>query len=72
LGGDTAVYLVFFPIIDTCLRCEDIVDRVVRWCTDGEFWRFFLRPVFSAIRVQYDSDLHPKFALKATPCVEVW
>jgi len=30
-------------------------------------WRFlatFLRPVFSAIRVQHVSDLHPKFALR--------
>jgi len=34
-------------------------------------WRFlatFLRPVFSASRVQHVSDLH----LKVTPCVEVW
>jgi len=38
-------------------------------------WRFlaiFLRPVLSAIRVQHVSDLHPKFALMPTPCVEVW
>jgi len=35
-------------------------DKVVRWCADGEF----LRPVFSASRVQDDSDLHPKFALR--------
>ena len=33
----------------------------------------FLRPVFSASRVQHVSDLHLKFALRpATPCVEVW
>jgi len=31
----------------------------VRRCADGEF----LRPVFPASRVQYISDLHPKFAL---------
>jgi len=31
-----------------------------------------LRPVFPASRVQHISDLHSKFALKATPCVEVW
>jgi len=35
-------------------------DKVVRWCADGEF----LRPVFSASRVQYTSDLHSKFALR--------
>jgi len=37
-------------------------------------WRFlatFLRPVFSASRVQHVSDRHPKFALRP-PCVEVW
>jgi len=43
----------------------------VRWCPDGDFWRLFLRPVFSASRVQQVSDLHLKFA-QATPCVEVW
>jgi len=37
----------FFPIVDTCLRCEDIARQVVRWCTDGNF----LRPVFPASRV---------------------
>jgi len=30
-----------------------------------------LRPAFPASRVQYISDLHSKFAHKATPCVEV-
>ena len=35
-------------------------DKIVRWCTDGDF----LRPVFSASRVQHISDLHPKFALR--------
>ena len=31
----------------------------MRWCADCEF----LRPVFSASRVQHVSDLHPKFGL---------
>jgi len=31
---------------------------------DGDF----LRPAFPAIRVQHVSNLHPKFALEATPC----
>jgi len=35
-------------------------DKVARWCRDGDF----LRPVFSASRVQQVSDLHPKFALR--------
>ena len=39
-------------------------DKVVQvqWCRDGDFWRF-LRPVFSASRVQYISDLYSKFVL---------
>jgi len=34
--------------------------KFVRWCRDGDF----LRPVFTASRVQHVSDLHPKFALR--------
>jgi len=40
----------------------------VRWCPDGDFWRLFLRPVFSASRVQQVSDLHLKFTLRHTMC----
>ena len=39
-------------------------DKVVRWCQDGNFGDF-LRPVFSASRMQYISELHSKFALRA-------
>jgi len=28
------------------------------------FWRFFLRPAFTASHVQHVSELHPKFALR--------
>jgi len=38
-------------------------------------WRFFvtfLRPVFSASRLQQVSDLHLKFALRPHHGVEVW
>ena len=31
----------FFPIVDTCRSCEDKADKVVGWCPDGDFWRFF-------------------------------
>ena len=50
----------FFPIVNTCLSCDDIADKVVRWCLDGDF----LRPVFPASRVQHVSDVHLKFALR--------
>jgi len=36
----------------------------VRWCPDGDF----LRPAFSASRVQHVSDPHPKFAEGHTMC----
>jgi len=54
----------FFPIVDTCLNCEDIVRQS---CAMVPTWRFlatFLRPVFSVSRVQHVSDLHLKFALR--------
>jgi len=50
----------FFPIVDTCLSCEDIARQS---CAMVPRWQFFLRPVFSASRVQHLSDLHRKFAL---------
>ena len=35
-------------------------NKVVRWWQNGDF----LRPVFSASRVQHISDMHSKFALR--------
>jgi len=62
----------FFPIVYTCLSCEDIARQS---CVKVTRWRFlatFLCPVFSASEVQQVSDLHLKIRAKATPCVEVW
>jgi len=60
----------FFPIVDTCLSCEDIARQsctmVRRWLHFGDF----LRPAFPASRVQHVLDLYPKFALRQR--VEVW
>ena len=53
----------FFPIVDTCLSCEDIARQS---CAMVPRWRFFddfLRPVFAASALQQVSDLHLKFAL---------
>ena len=53
----------FFPIVDTCLSCEDMARRS---CAMVPRWRFlatFLRPVVAASRKQHISDLHSKFAL---------
>jgi len=53
----------FFPIVDTCLSCEDTAWQscamVPRWRFFGEFWD----PAFPASLVQHISDLHSKFAL---------
>jgi len=57
------VFNKFFSIVDTCLSFEDIARQI---CAMVRRWRFFaqfLRPVFSAIRVQHISDMHSKFAL---------
>ena len=56
----------FFPIIDACRSCEDSARQS---SAIVHKWRF-LRPVFSVSRLQYVSDLHPKFALRS--CVQVW
>ena len=54
----------FFPIVDTCLSCEDIVRQsctmVPRWRIFGDFWG----PAFPASHVQHISDMHSKFALR--------
>ena len=53
----------FFPIVDTCLSCEDIARQS---CGMVPRWRFlatFLGPAFAASRVQHLSYLHSKFAL---------
>jgi len=49
------------PIVDMYLSCEDTVRQI---CAMVPRWRFFLRSVFSASRVQHVSDLHSKFALR--------
>ena len=54
----------FFPIVDTCLSCEDIARQS---CTMVPRWRLFgdiLRPALSASRVQHVSDPYPKFVLR--------
>jgi len=54
----------FFPIVDTCLSCEDTTRQS---CQMVPKWRFFASYI-SASRVQHISDLHSKFALVYTMC----
>jgi len=58
--GEILLYNIFSPIVDTCLSCEDIPDKVVRLCPDGDF----LPTVFPASRMLHISDMHSKFALR--------
>ena len=61
----------FFAIVDMCLSCEDIARQS---CAIVPKWRFlatFLRPVFSASRVQHISGLHSKFALRPHHVVDI-
>ena len=54
----------FFPIVDTCLSCEDIAQQSCAMVRRWRCFASFLRPVFPASRVQHISDLHSKFALR--------
>jgi len=63
---------VFFRLSIHDLVEKTYPDKVVRWCADGDFPGDFLRPAFTASRVQHVSDVHPKFALRRTPCLQVW
>jgi len=62
----------YFPIDVTFLSCKDIARQS---CTMVRRWRLFcdfLRPAFSASRVQHVSDLHPKFALRPHHVWQTW
>jgi len=55
----------FFPIVDTCLSCEDIARQI---CELVPIWRIFgdfLHRVLLASRMQRVSDLYLKFALRS-------
>jgi len=54
----------FFPIVDTCISCEDIARQSSAMVRRWRFLAQFLRSVFSASHVQQISDLHLKFALR--------
>jgi len=50
----------FFPIVDTCLSCEDTARQS---CAMVPKWRLCASCIFSS-RVQHISDMHSKFALR--------
>jgi len=59
---------IIFPIVDTCLSCEDIARQSCAMVRRWQFLATVLRPVFSARRVQHASDLRLKFALRPHQC----
>jgi len=62
---DILLFHKFFPIVDTCLSCEDIARHICAMVRRWRFFASFLRPVFPASRLQHISDLHSKFALRS-------
>jgi len=52
----------FFPIVDTCLSCEDMARQS---CAMVPRWRFFASRICSEpMSSERISDLHSKFALR--------
>ena len=54
----------FFPIVDTCLSCEDLARQICAMVPRRRFLATFLGPAFPVSHVQHVSDLHLKFALR--------
>jgi len=61
--ADVSLLNNFFPIVDTCLSCEDIARESCAMVPMAIF-ASFLRTVFSASHVHQVSDMHSKFALR--------
>ena len=63
MWGRHCCLTVFFPIVDTCLSCDDVAQQS---CVLVPRWRFFgdfLGHAFPASRAQHISDLHSKITL---------
>jgi len=43
----------FFPIVDTCLSCEDSARQIVRWYADDDFLRHFSSCISSEPRAAH-------------------
>ena len=68
---DVCCLTIFFPIVDTCLSCEDIARQICAMVLRWRIWRFFGSCVSSEPRAAH---FRPAFQIrtKATLCVEVW
>jgi len=56
--------LTSFPIVDMCLSFESIARQICGMVRRWRFLLYFLRPVFTANRMQHISHMHSKFALR--------
>ena len=56
---EVLLFTIFFRLSIRVLVAKIWPEEVMRWCRDSDFFR-----LFSAIRAQRVSDLHPKFALR--------
>jgi len=55
---------IFFPIVDTCLSCEDKARQTCAMVPKCRIFGDFLGPAFPASRMQQIAHLHSKFALR--------
>ena len=62
--GEMLLFNSFFFRLSICALVAKIwPDKVVQWCTDGEFLE-----IFCILYLQHVSYLHHKFALRHTMC----
>jgi len=61
---DVLLFNNSFPIVDTCLNCEDIVRHSCTTVPRRRTFGDFLGPAFPASHVQHILDMHSKFALR--------
>ena len=61
----------FFPIVDMCLSCKDIVRQI---CAMVPRWRFLVTFCAMFFSEPHAARFRPASYVrtKATPCVEVW
>jgi len=64
MWGEILLFNKFFPIVDTCLSCEDTARQSFAMVPRRQIFGDFFCPAFPGSRMQHISDLHSKFALR--------
>jgi len=65
---EVLLFYKFFPIVDTCLSCEDTARQS---CAIVPKWRFFASCICSEPHAAHFRHAF-KIRTMATPCVEIW